>query len=145
MMRRMPFEVSACLILVSLALVSGCGQRVNVTGKVVEKGIPIARAELRWASESDQTLFVSGASDETGAYVLDAGGKRSVPPGRYRVTVNWWRTRDGKPLPAGEQGTALKGTSNAIAYTAELEVEVTKSTTELDLDVTGKTRELKTK
>lgn len=126
------------LVVLGLILAAGCGKRVNVTGKVLENGKPIAQAELRLASESDATLFVSGISDQNGVYMLDTAGKRGIPPGRYKVSITWWRLRDGKPLPEGEAGSALRGTSKVRSFSAELSTEIKADSSSVDLDVTGK-------
>jgi hypothetical protein len=124
--------------LIALALLTGCERRVPVTGRVVENGQPLAGAELRWAHRSDPNVFVTGVTDATGAYVLDAAGRKDIPAGTYEVTVTWWRTKDGQPLPAGEQGTAMKGTAAARPFTATVEVEVKAGSPTVDIDVTGK-------
>lgn len=129
----------AAAALIALALVTtGCESRVPVTGRVVENGRPVAGAELRWAHQSDPNVFVSGVTDETGAYILDAAGRKDVPAGKYQVTVTWWRTKDGRPLPAGEEGAALKDTEAARQFAATVDVEVTPGSPNVDLDVTGK-------
>ena len=122
---------------VLVALV-GCDGRVAVTGRVVENGQPVPGAELRWAHQSDPKVFVSGVTDASGAYILDAAGRKDIPAGKYQVTVTWWRTRTGQPLPAGEQGTAMKGTDVARQFTATVEVEVKAGSPNVDVDVTGK-------
>ena len=128
----------AALLALALCLAAGCERRVALTGKVVENGRPVAGAELRWIHQTKPDVFVSGVTDDGGMYVLDAAGRTDIPVGKYRVTVTLWRTTDGRPLPAGEQGTALKGTDAARQFTAAVEVEVKPGTPTLDLDVTGK-------
>ena len=83
-------------------------------------------------------MFVSGVTDANGAYVLDAAGRRDIPTGKYQVTAAWWRTKDGRPLPPGEQGAALKGTGAARQFTATVDVEVKAGSPIVDIDVTGK-------
>jgi hypothetical protein len=130
--------LGALCLIATLVVLSGCGGRASVSGKVVENGKPIPSAELRWASETDPSVFGSAATDRTGTYTVEAGGKKGLPPGRYQVTITWWQTRDGKPLPEGEEGAALKQTPRARRFTATLTQEVTASTSLLDLDVTDK-------
>ena len=128
----------AALAACALAFVTGCETRVAVTGRVVDGGQPVAGAELRWAHQSDDKVFVSGVTDADGKYILDAAGRRDIPAGKYQVTVTWWRTRAGGPLPAGEEGTALKGTDAARQFTATVDVEVKAGSPNVDVDVTGK-------
>ena len=128
--------LSLCL---AFLLLSGCESRVAITGKVLNDGQPLANAELRWASETNSSVFVGGASDTSGNIIVDAGGKRDIPVGKYKVTVVWWRLVNGKPLPEGEEGSALKSKPGAAKqYSATLDVEITSGTTKVDLDVTGK-------
>jgi hypothetical protein len=129
-----------CLVLLvgGLAVLAGCAARVTVTGKVLENGNPVPRAELSWMSETDPAVFGTALSDPTGAYVVESGGKRGLPPGRYQVRVIVWRTRDGRPLPEGEAGAALKGTPRARQFTATLSHDVAAEAGTVDLDLTGK-------
>ncbi|MSR52548.1 MAG: hypothetical protein EXS09_04580 [Gemmataceae bacterium] len=128
--------IALCL---TTLLVAGCETRVAITGKVLNAGQPLPKAELRWVSESDSSLFVGGATDASGNIIVDAGGKSAIPVGNYKVTVVWWRLANGKPLPDGEEGTAIKGKPGAAKqFSATLDVEITKGTTQVDLDVTGK-------
>jgi len=138
--RRHPLAKWPAVVLLALALAasSGCGSRAPVTGRVTDGGNPVAKVELSWISEADPSLFGSAVTDAAGTYIVESGGKRGLPPGRYQVRLTWWRTRDGKPLPAGEAGEAMKGTPRARQFTATLSQEVTATTTTLDLDVTGK-------
>lgn len=118
----------------------GCASRVNVGGKVVENGRPVPQADLRLVSPGDDSLFINGLSDDDGNYVLVTGGQRGVPPGRYEVTVTFWRMRNGQPLPKGEQGAAVKGTPATVRYVATLSHEITAKTTTLNVDVSGKAK-----
>jgi len=120
-------------------LLSGCNSRVAITGKVLNDGQPLPKAELRWASETDSSFFAGGISDASGNIIVDAQGKRELPVGKYKVTVLWWRLANGKPLPDGEEGTAAKSKPGAAKqYSATLDVEITRGTSQVDLDVTGK-------
>lgn len=121
--------------LVVLVVASGCTKRVAVSGRVVDNNRPVAWAELRWIDESEK-VFVSGVSNQDGVYRLDAAGRSEIPVGKYKVTVTWWRTPNGKPLPAGEERTAIKSISQMM--TATLDIQVTDPTTTLDLDITGR-------
>jgi len=124
---------------ITLLLATGCDSRVAITGKVLHDGQPLAKAELRWVSETDSSVFVGGVTDASGNIIVDAGGKQDIPVGKYKVTVVWWRLANGQPLPEGEQGTAAKSKPGvAKQYSATLEVEITKGTTSVELDVTGK-------
>lgn len=129
---------SATPLVLLFCVLAGCEKRVAVSGKVVENGQPVAAAELRWAHSTKPDVFVSGVTGADGAYILDAGGRKDIPVGKYQVTVTWWRTRDGRPLPPGEPGTALKDTAAARQFTATVEVEVKAGSAMLDVDVTGK-------
>src|SRR5438045_2420616 len=125
---------ASSLIAFGFLFLVGCEKRATVSGKVLENGQPIAGAELRWVGTSDKAVFASGASDQKGVYIIDAGGKRDIPVGRYQVTVGWWRTHDGRALPQGEEGAALKGKRGAaVLLSATLNVEVTSRTMSLDL------------
>lgn len=128
----------AGLLMLVLLASSGCQKRVVVTGKVLDKGQPLASAELRWVGQSDDSVFASGVTDVSGQYILDSAGKKDIPVGRYEVTVTWWRMRDGKPVPEGEEGTAAKAKRSARQFAATLMVDITSNTTTLDLDITGK-------
>lgn len=135
-----PGRWTGVLFICAFALfASGCESRVAITGKVLNDGQPLAKAELRWVSETNSSVFVGGVTDASGNIIVDAGGKQDIPVGKYKVTVVWWRLANGQPLPEGEQGTAAKSTPGAAKqYSATLDVEITKATTKVEFDVTGK-------
>lgn len=132
------------VVLVGLVfLLAGCARRVDVTGKIVENGKAIAQADLRCVHERGGSPIVTGLTDDEGRFILIAEGKRGVPPGNYEVTITYWKTKAGQPLPSGEKGTVLKGTDAAVRYSAMFIREITPQTTTLEIDVTGKARPVK--
>lgn len=134
-----PTKFLSVTALLSLT-VAGCENRVQLTGRVLNDGRPVPGAELSWAHQTDPTVAVSGVTNAEGTYILEAGGKKAVPVGKYHVTVTWWEMPGGEPLPAGEEGAALRGSARARQLTAEVDVDVTGASYTLDVDVSGKGR-----
>lgn len=104
----------ATLLLV-LPFGAGCGAPLGqATGKVTWKGTPAARADVVFTPEADPDAAVFGVSGPDGTYHLDYARKRGVLAGKCKVTITWFTLRDGKPLPDGEAGAALRGDDEKV-------------------------------
>lgn len=96
------------LLGLAIACAAGCGAVGIPSGKVTQGGQPVAGAEILLYPESSPDQPVVGMSSASGEYRLDLAGKRGVPAGKCRVEIAHYTLLNGKPLPAGEEGTALK-------------------------------------
>jgi hypothetical protein len=98
------------LLLVAVACLAGCGDpTAKVSGTVKLNSQPVSGAELVFVLENDANVEFQGLSTQDGSYQIDYGSKKAMPPGKYKVTVTWYRLRNGQPLPDGEEGDSLKG------------------------------------
>ncbi len=112
----MPARSWACgLLVVGMLVVVGCGGATGrPVGKVTWKGSPVAQAELRVVPASDPDRAVFGVSGPDGAYHLDFGRLGGVPAGACKVTITRYTLPNGKALPEGEQGAALRGDADKV-------------------------------
>jgi hypothetical protein len=115
--------IAACVSFAVLA--AGCGRPLGqATGTITFQGAPVAGAEIAFESTtSDDTAY--GVSLEGGAYALDYRTRTGLPAGAYKVTVTRYTLRNGKPLPGGEEGAALKGDEGRVirrSYVFEIEL-----------------------
>lgn len=115
---------------------SGCGgDTARLSGKVLLQGQPVPKAEIELAPVDDATRNYRGISLADGTYQLDYGQAAGLPLGKYRATVTFYQTKDGKPLPEGEAGQGLKSSGKAVARKYVLELNVEKSSTNIDLNL----------
>lgn len=80
------------ILAVALCAVVGCGGGgVEVTGKVTKGGAAFVPAEGEGVSitltSDDGSTVCSGTSEKDGSFTIKATGDKSVPPGKYKVTV----------------------------------------------------------
>src|SRR6266540_1225202 len=102
---RRGMHVLAGIMLVFLA---GCGSAGTPSGKITLNGQPVAGAEIVIQPDANPDAPVVGLSGPDGEYRLDFAGKSGVPTGKCRVAITHYTLRNGKPLPGGEEGAALK-------------------------------------
>lgn len=112
--------------LLAALLAVGCGGAVaQPTGRVTLKGEPLAGAELTFLPAADPNAVATGVTDADGRYRLDYGTKRGVAVGKATVRIVRYTLLNGKPLPPGEQGTALKGDdTKSVRHTYTFEKDV---------------------
>jgi hypothetical protein len=127
----------------ALVLACGCGDPTGrPAGKVTLGGQPVVGAELRFEPSANKDAPVTGLSGEGGVYVLDFGKKGGVPVGPCVVTITYYTLPNGKPLPGGEQGSALRSDPEKVArheYVFEKEVVKGDSAMDFELSVGRKT------
>lgn len=129
-----PGRVAALLAVVALA-VAGCGKPVGqVSGKVTRGDQPVAGAELHFQNE-DGSEHYRGLTGDDGEYRLDYGAKKGVAPGVCKIAVGEYTRLDGKPLPAGEEGAALKGSGRVAKRLYVFEHRIEAGTNRVDLDL----------
>lgn len=109
-------RAAACGVFVAgLLAVVGCGGATGqATGKVTRDGKPVPDAEITFTSVTDSQATVHGASGPDGVYYLSYITDGGIPPGKYKVTVAFYTLRNGKPLPGGEEGAALRGDEEKV-------------------------------
>lgn len=116
----------AGLLVAVLIVFTGCGGSVvKPRGKVTLKGQPAAGAELVLQPGANPDAPVAGIAGADGVYTLDYAGKGGVPVGKCRVVVTHYTLRNGKPLPEGEEGAALKANETKVVknvYVFEKEI-----------------------
>jgi hypothetical protein len=132
----MPVRVRGSL-LVALVVVAGCSGSVGQpTGRVTLRGVAVSGAELTFLPAADPDAVATGVTDGDGKYRLDYGGKRGVAAGKATVRIVHWTLPNGKPLPAGEEGAALKADeTKAVRTTYLFEKEVPAGSGTLDFEL----------
>lgn len=132
---------SAGLLLTGLMFLAGCSAPVGqISGSVNKKGKAIPRAELAFESTDKPDVQYFGISDEAGAYAVSYRTQRGMTPGRYLVTITHHTLPNGKPLPAGEEGEAIKTAEKAVKHVLLFEIDVAAGPNKVDFDLSqGKT------
>lgn len=127
----------APLLLVA-PLAVGCGASLGqATGKVTWKGTAAARADVVFAPEADPDAAVYGVTVADGSYHLDYARKRGILAGKCKVTVTWFTLRDGKPLPDGEAGAALRGDdAKVVRHVYQFEKDVAAGLNAFNFELT---------
>lgn len=121
----------------ALLALAGCGRSVGqVSGKVLWQGQPVAGAELTFQPEKAPEDRFSGVSGEDGAYYVSYGDRGGLPAGRYRVVVNRYTLPNGKPLPAGEAGQALRAEGRAVRQSYAFEQDVAAGANVVNFELT---------
>jgi hypothetical protein len=75
---------------------------------VTLSGKALPEAELSFAREGDPETTVHGRSGPDGRFYLNYPLGNGTPPGKYRIVVTRYTLPNGKPLPGGEEGEALR-------------------------------------
>ena len=96
------------LLVGSLLALAGCGSVGTPSGRVTMNGQPVVGAEIVIWSEAKPDAPIAGLTNTEGKYQLDLAGKSGVPVGKCRVEITHYTLLNGKPLPGGEEGVALK-------------------------------------
>lgn len=111
-MKMIHTPVFACrhlFIVGPILLLSGCGGgEATLSGRMMSSGQPATGASLEVQSMADAARRGSGAVLADGAYRIDFGTKQGLPPGDCRIEIRHTVAKDGKPLPPGEDGMAMR-------------------------------------
>jgi len=85
--------LSTVLLLLAVCLISGCGGRKQVKGKIVSGGQPVTVSEkgriiLSFVSEggSDTTVYNADTKND-GTFTIIGPENKGIPPGKYKVQV----------------------------------------------------------
>ena len=115
----------------------GCGGATGqATGKVTRNGKPVSSAEITFASATDPEATVHGASGPDGVYHLSYITGGGIPPGKYKATIAFYTLRNGKPLPDGEEGSALRGDeTKVIRHAVEFERDIAAGSNPHDFEL----------
>lgn len=114
----------------------GCGsdEAALIEAAVLEKAVGVPGADVIFQGETDQpNNSVYAYTDENGYCVLDYGEVPGVVPGDYQITVTVYRTKAGKPLPAGEEGTTLKNSGQVLQKEYRFQQKLTPGLNRLTL------------
>jgi len=132
-MRAMARAVACGLVFAAV----GCGGATGqATGKVTRGGGPVPSAEITFASATDPEATVHGASGPDGVYYLSYISGGGIPPGKYKVTVAYYTLRNGKPLPDGEEGAALRGDeTKVVRHAVEFERDIAAGSNPRDFEL----------
>ena len=127
-----------CLLAVGFFGITGCGKPVGqLAGTVTNKGAPVSRAELMFQSTANAEGQYFGISSDSGAYSINYRGQNGMPLGGYTVTVSHYTLSNGKPLPPGEEGEALKNKKGAVKKaTYDFAVDVLAGVNKIDFELT---------
>ncbi len=127
---------TACFLAAAVLLLSGCGSSVGrVSGKVTLDNQPLPGADLVFQRADDPGQRFVGNSLESGDYQVDYLSKGGLPPGRYQVTVTWWTTRDGQPVPPGEEGESLKDEGLAVTKAVTFTHDISAGSNAIDFEL----------
>lgn len=122
------------LALFTLIAFVGCGgSTARISGKVLLNGEPVPSADIEFVPKEDDSQNFRGVLLEDGSYAIDYGPAGAMPIGDYLVKVTLYRTRNGKPLPEGEEGEVLKSSGKVQVLRYVLELPVTGSSSSADL------------
>lgn len=129
------FRRAGWLLAAALAAsVTGCGGAVGqLSGHVTSQGQAVPKAELVFTLEGQPAEVFYAVTREDGAYLVDHGAKRGLPPGKYQVTVTDHVLAGGALLPAGEEGLVLRNSGRAIRRTHAFTKEVAAGANEIEI------------
>jgi hypothetical protein len=120
----------------ALLVLGGCGApTARLSGKVLWQGKPVPGTEIELTPLNDTSKNFRGIGLADGTYQLDYGAGKGLPVGKYRAKVTFYAQADGQPLPAGEEGAALKNSGQALPQHYLLELDVTKGSQTVDLNL----------
>jgi hypothetical protein len=128
----------ACgLLLAALTAAAGCrGSSAQATGKVTLNGQPVPDAEVVFRTDARPDAAVFGKSGADGSYYLNYPTPDALPAGKYKVTVTRYSLKNGKPLPPGEEGEALRADEEKVLrhdYVFDKEVVAGQNRIDLEL------------
>lgn len=117
---------------------AGCGPPLGrVSGTVTFQGRPVPLAEVGFEARDEPGRQAFATTGEDGRYTLAYPNGKGLVPGRYAVKVTRHTLPDGRPLPPGEQGTALLAEDGkTVSRHYYFEVEVTAGANTHDFELT---------
>jgi len=126
------------LILVAIgaavAALTGCGgSTARIAGQVTHNGEPVSGAEVVLESPTDAGEQYYGLTTEDGSLYVGYRDKPGVAPGPWKIRVTDHTQRDGRPLPGGEAGQALRASNQVVVRTYLFDQELTGGRNELEL------------
>jgi hypothetical protein len=131
---------SLVLVWAAAATLSGCGgSAARITGKVTHNGEPVRGAEVVVESPTAVAEQYFGLTREDGTLYVGYRDKPGLRPGRWRIRVTHHTLRDGRPLPSGEAGQALRGTDQAVARTYLFDQELAGGQNKVELKLEAAT------
>jgi hypothetical protein len=86
-------------------MLTGCGGApagpvvVPVTGVILIDGAPVAGAKVLFLPNEKTSNPCVGTTDAEGKYALTQATFQGATPGTYKVTVEVYQQKDGKPVP----------------------------------------------
>lgn len=117
-------------------LLSGCGGgEATLSGRIMASGEPAGGASLEVQSMADAARRGSGAVLADGAYRIDFGTKQGLPPGDCRIEIRHTVTPDGKPLPPGEDGMAMRQSGRVKNIHVAFVRSLSSGTNQIDLEL----------
>jgi hypothetical protein len=133
-----PGRAARGLFAVVLLAAVGCGQPAGQpAGKVTWKGQPVAGAELAFEPESGPEAAAYGTSGQDGTYSLEFRKGGGLPAGPCKVTITRYTLPNGKPLPEGEEGAALRGDEERVRrHKVVFDKAITPGPNALDFELT---------
>lgn len=126
------------LFAVVLLAAAGCGQPAGQpAGKVTWKGQPVAGAELAFEPGAGPEAAAYGTSGQDGTYTLEFRKGGGLPAGPCKVTITRYTLPNGKPLPEGEEGAALRGDGEKVRrHSVVFDKEIATGPNALDFELT---------
>lgn len=121
-----------------LLAAAGCGGTTGQpAGKVTWNHQPVSGAEIAFEPEAGPESAAFGSSGEDGTYRLEFRKGTGLPTGRCKVTITRYTLPNGKPLPEGEEGAALRGDEDKVRrHTVVFDKEIAAGPNALDFELT---------
>src|SRR5690348_2228199 len=132
-----PGRAARGLFVIVLLAAAGCGRPAGQpAGKVTWKGQPVAGAELTFEPQAGPEAAAYGASGADGTYHLEFRKGGGLPVGPCKVTITRYTLPNGKPLPEGEEGAALRGNEEKVRrHSVVFDKEITPGANALDFEL----------
>lgn len=125
------------VVVVSLGGLAGCGAPVGqVSGKITNKGEPVAGAEFMFASVADPGSQFFGLSVEGGNLAMTYRELKGLPVGKYTVSITQIAQQDGKALPGGEEGRILKSSAKTTKKVYVFDADIAEGGNTLTFELT---------
>ena len=103
------------LAAVGMLCLWGCGSpTARATGTVTLAGKTLEGAEITFERDGSPEYSVHGKVGPGGRFYLYYPSSQGMPPGKYRIVLTRYTLPNGKPLPSGEEGEALRSDESRV-------------------------------
>lgn len=129
-------RVIAILVAVVLLSLTGCGTpTARATGTVTRAGKTLEGVEITFERDGSPEYSVHGKVGPGGRFYLNYPSVQGMPLGRYRIILTRYTLPNGKPLPGGEEGEALRAEESRVQKSmVRFEKDLSAGNNTLDLE-----------